>query len=355
VLDTEAELRTTEGQLLAAQEPVSELGGSRHATTLVSGRTLSVVRRKAELLHAAETQLAGFQAAHAQREELQKGVREGTTTVPAEYQGVKQFIARIVHRDFNGNRASPVDADKTHFEAFASSFGLLADHDTLVRLNALALEATEWWAEITLQEAWSGADSFQLQRLIHVTVGFLNIGHHDKLTQVTVILGDRLSEKCLDSAQRLKEKDANIAARSAGPRPESAREAADKIDQEIREAVALGAPPGHAMLKQAKNIAVELHGEEKVRHALKALVYAQKMKEKDAAMVEQAAPSVPPVGPATEAAEAIDREIRESIKKGALESHQHIVDAKAVAKHLRDEDGTRKRMAAREKRLAAQK
>lgn len=353
--DTDAELSLLVARLEGMHEPVAELGGARHATTLVSARTLSVVRRKAQLCRASEANLAAFLATDTKREELRAKLVVGEAPVPESYQGVKPMIRALVHKDTDGKRAHPAETSRAPFEVFAASFGLPPEHETLVRLKELAVEATEWWAEETLQEANRGADSFVLQRMINVTIGFLNINHHEKLAQVNIILGNRLAEKVLDIAQRLVTKDAQIVQRSEAAQPEHARKVADQIDEEITEAVGLGAPNKHPMLLEAKQIALRFHMEEKTRWALRALQFAHKKQHEDNDRVAKAGSSVPPVGPASEAADAIEREIATVVNKGAAEEHPHLLEAKTLMKWLRDEDGQRKRMAAREKRLAEAK
>jgi len=94
--DTEAELRLTEAMLDGAHEPVAELGGARHATTLVSGRTLSVVKRKAHLCKISEAQLAAFEAADARRESLCKQLVAGEAEVPEGYRGADSVDISII-------------------------------------------------------------------------------------------------------------------------------------------------------------------------------------------------------------------------------------------------------------------
>merc|ERR1712139_42209 len=110
----------------------------------------------------------------------------------------------------------------------------------------------------------------------------------------------------------------------------------------------------HPLMEQAKGIEVVLRFEEKNRLAAKVLLAAQASREEDAKAAEAAAPSVAPVGPATERAEIIEKLIEQAmIKDGIQESHPSLKEARSIAKVLRDLDGDRKRLAAREKRLAA--
>lgn len=354
--DTEAELRVTERMLRECHDPVTELGGARHATTIVSGRTLSVVSRKAELCKMAEGYVNVFSAADAKRESLKQACLAGEVEVPDTYKNQKKIISSLVHRNAKGDKINPVEAEKAPFEVFAVSFGLAPEHWTLVKLRQLADDATEWWAEETLQEAHAGSNSDILKRMIDICVGFLGLDEtaHPKLVQVKVIMGDRLAEKVLSIAEKLSEKDAQVVERSKDAQPEHARKVADQIDAELKQAVALGAPPKHAMLAKAKNIAVSFHIEEGARWALKASQFAKRKQEEDSAMAAKYTDKVPPVGPASERGDAIEKEIQACVKKGAPETHPKIGEATQIMKALRDLDGERKRMANREKRLAEQ-
>ena len=142
--------------------------------------------------------------------------------------------------------------------------------------------------------------------------------------------------------------------RSAKPQPDSAKASAEAINEEICQAVAMGAPNKHASLEQAKFIATQLERAFVDRSAEQVLFSAEAMQARDEEMAARSK-GAPMVGPATQLAENIEREAREAIKRrGVPEEHPTLKKAFLVAKALRDKDGERKRMAAREKRLAAQ-
>merc|ERR1712224_1078403 len=153
-------------------------------------------------------------------------------------------------------------------------------------------------------------------------------------------------------AEKLKARDASTVSLSAEPQPTCAREAADAIRDEMKRAIALGAPAKHSMMERAKGIEVGLRIEEKNRLAAKVLLLARSQQEEDAKAAAACAPSVPPVGPATERAERIERAADQAVIRDAVqESHPSLKEARCIAKMLRDLDGDRKRLAAREKRL----
>lgn len=347
--DTGEALSRTATVLENAHEPVHDLGGSRHATAVISNRTLAVVRRKRDLVSKAEARVASFEAAHAQREELLHVVKADDGALPAALQRVKRFILSHVHKD-----GEPVDADKSNFDIFASSFGLPREHCTLRRLRELTNEATTWWSEAALHEAQGGAHADEIRRLINVIKAISGERNFKGMDEIMEILGNRLSEKVLSSALTAQKRDAVAVRGSKMPQPESARDAASSIQSMIKESVALGAPSKHPSMCKAKAIEVELAKAYLDRMALRVLRQAESMQARDAEQAERQRPAIPDVGPASDFADAIDREISQVVTKhGVRSDHPQLIEARAVARALRDEDNQRKRLAARERRLAA--
>jgi len=347
--DSESPLRVTEAMLHNSQVPVSSLGGTRHASTLVAGRTLAVVRRKASLLQAIEQRIAAFEAAHARGEELLRALVEKRCGIPSELQGVRGFLHSRVHRD-----GDPVDADKSDFVAFASSFGLPAKHRCVLKLRELAIEATDWWAKATLQEAQNGATPESITMLFGFVGGIYGDRSHSALKEAADILADRLANQVLERALKVQAKDAAVVAGSSMAQPQSAKESAEIIVSEIRQALALGAKTSHPSMAKANSIAVALEEEEKIRYALGALIFAKERFKQDETAAAACGPDeIPKVGPATEMADAIDGQVRGAIAQGAPSYHAYVQEASALAKSLRERDGTRKRLVARQQRLAA--
>lgn len=345
--DHAAQLRTTLEILEEVMDPVGDLGGTRHATAVLAARTVAVVKRKLELLVSMEERIKLIEDCWARRDELFQAVLSDSGTVPPSMMSVQKFVAEHVHpRDGN-----PLNADRSHFQTFATTFGVHTKHSYAERLRAIGKEMTEWWAHGTLREAQNGVESEPILRLMAVVTGINGDSKHASLSQANAILGDRLAEKALRVAETLQEKDTLRVQASSAPQPQSARDAADAVSKEIKEAVAFGAPTKHPALEKAKSIADAMLREEKARWALKALRAAEKEQARDKAMAEKASPGVPPVGPASEAADRIELEMKQMISRGAVESHEYMQQAKLISKSLRDEDGVRKRMAARQKRL----
>jgi len=225
----------------------------------------------------------------------------------------------------------------------------------------LAKVCVIWWANATLDLAMMGGCSEAIKRHIDVVNGigaakevYDEIAH--LMQRTNGILGDRLAERCLILAKELQVNDARSVEMSSDAQPQSAQRAAQAINDEIRRAADLGAPQRHEAMLAAKAIAVALEIEEKIRYGFRAFLGCQKIQRRDneEALVYTKSNGLPPVGPATVYADKCDREIKEACKLGAPPSHAHIVSAIKVSKDLRDQDGIRKREAARAARVAAE-
>jgi len=348
--DTEASLRRTEAALSQAHEPVGEYGATRHATAIISARTLAVVRRKIALVKACEDRLAAFEAAQAQKAEIRQHLLHDTAPAPSELLRINKFIQTKVHKG-----GSPLEANKSDFSAFVSSFGLPENHHLVRRLNEVGSAATDWWAQTALQEAQADADTAAVSRMLDLAATILGNKDHEAIVTCREVLGNVLAENALRNAKKIKAKDAARVASNPRPQPESAKSSQEAINLEIKTAVAMGAPTSHPALLEAKNIATDLQIEEKDRWAQTVLVFAEEQMAKDEAAAAKCS-GVPPVGPASNMADAIEREIERVVKERSVpEAHPVLKEALQVSKELRTKDGDRKRMFARERRLAAKK
>lgn len=248
--DNEAQLKSLEVLLADGQDKASEHGEARHATAVLSGRTLAVVRRKMTLLHDVEARSAQFEAMQARCEEILPKIVDGSMIPPIELAGVPRFISRYTHSPGN-----PADANKSDFQSFVTSFRLPNGHFTLRRLRLIAEEAGEWWAEACLAQAAKGVGHVALRRLFDVAVGTGVDVTHPKLIRAEKILIDRLAERVLKEAQERQQKDAAVAAKQGdrmqvGP----AAIAADKIEQLILQGIEEGVPKADPRLKEAEKI-----------------------------------------------------------------------------------------------------
>eukprot|EP00931_Biecheleriopsis_adriatica_P051481 TRINITY_DN29862_c0_g1_i1.p1 TRINITY_DN29862_c0_g1~~TRINITY_DN29862_c0_g1_i1.p1 ORF type:complete len:649 (-),score=136.40 TRINITY_DN29862_c0_g1_i1:107-2053(-) len=249
--DTYAMLEFAEDQLQNGQDLAATTGGKRHATAVISARTLAVVQRKRELLKDVEDRTASFEAAHARREELLPLLVADQIQPPPELAKIPKFIASYTHVG-----GSPADANKSNFKSFASSFKLPSQHQALRRLRQLADEAAEWWAEACLEEAGKGAGHAVLRRLFDVAVNTGVDEDHPKLLRAVKIINDRLAERVIQEAREMLEKDSFMAERSK-PNPPPVGPAAgmaDKIEERIQSAVKEGVPSHDHRLSDAQAI-----------------------------------------------------------------------------------------------------
>lgn len=344
--DKSQALMHTAAILKEASSPLDELGGTRHASAVIALRTCAVVERKAQLLNSVEVRVASFESVDKHRENLVGEIASGAYTAPPELMGIDKFIKKLVHPD-----GEPVDANKSDFRAFVQSFGLPGRHKTIVKLVQLAAEATDFWAMTTLGRAKAGAGADEIRRLLAVVTGISGNTKHEAMEECNTILCDRMAEQVLAFAVDLQKKDEFAVSRSDVPQVESARKCAAEINEQIREAVGLGTPNKHPCLEQAKVIATTFEVEMKSRIAQKALVFAKLQQVRDDMNQKAAGPDgIPEVGPASHMADSIDDAIKKAIKEGAPADHQALKEAKDIGKALRDADGVRKRMKAREDR-----
>jgi len=251
--DTEAQLRIMESSMDSVLKECASAGGARHATALISGRILAVARRKASLLHDVEKRLAEFETAHARREDLLSRIVADTESAPEALRGVKKFIAMYTH-----SPGHPADENKSQFTRFASTFKLPRKHGVLDKFRYMAEEAGTWWAQACLNQAEKGHGHAVLRRLFDVALGTGVDEDHPFLVRAKVIINDRLAGRVLADAEDRQRKDAKAEERGNVPMIGQATAMADKIDLEIRAAVAEGVPETDPRLQQATAICKEL-------------------------------------------------------------------------------------------------
>eukprot|EP00747_Dinoflagellata_sp_TGD_P182055 gnl/TRDRNA2_/TRDRNA2_36121_c0_seq1.p1 gnl/TRDRNA2_/TRDRNA2_36121_c0~~gnl/TRDRNA2_/TRDRNA2_36121_c0_seq1.p1 ORF type:complete len:641 (+),score=99.59 gnl/TRDRNA2_/TRDRNA2_36121_c0_seq1:131-2053(+) len=115
----------------------------------------------------------------------------------------------------------------------------------------------------------------------------------------------------------------------------------EAIQRLMAAAVGAGCDKDHVSLIRANSLLIE-------RIADSVLQKAQAAKALDDKMAQNA--SLCSVGPASEKADGIEREIQEAITQGVPSAHAKFTEARQIAKELREADGLRKRMANRQKR-----
>mmetsp|Transcript_17795 Transcript_17795/g.54046 ORF Transcript_17795/g.54046 Transcript_17795/m.54046 type:complete len:431 (-) Transcript_17795:53-1345(-) len=265
--DTSASLREKADDIDGAQKVVEQCGGARHATQVMTGRTLAIMRRKAEVLAEVEERFAVYQAAHARCEEILNSIAKDGAEAPPDLCGVRKFVAAHTHRP-----TDPADADKSDFGAFAKSFLLPARHDALERFRKAYDEASDWWAKTTARTAAAGARGPVIRTLMALSVAAGAEKDHPYLVRAEIVLRDRIADKVLEDAKEAQERD-EAAAKKAElvgqvPLVGMAEKAAVGIDTAMQKAIREGVDECDARMKEAKAIAKQLREADGVRKRL---------------------------------------------------------------------------------------
>ncbi|CAK0811383.1 unnamed protein product, partial [Prorocentrum cordatum] len=252
--DTSDSLGQLEAQLQQGLSPVKESGGARHATAVISSRTLAVVQRKKGLVFSVEARIEKLEALQQEFDALVRALVAGELKeAPTELRGIKRFAERHTH-----GPGDPADANKSDFKAFASSFRLPHWHSALTRLRSLTGEVGEWWAGACLGEAERGAAHHELERLFDVAIGTGIDRDHPKLVRASRMLSDRLADRVLLEAQEILAKDQALAARQKCPPVGPASAAATAIEDSMLKAIADGVPENDRRLAEVKDIVRKL-------------------------------------------------------------------------------------------------
>mmetsp|Transcript_36961 Transcript_36961/g.73147 ORF Transcript_36961/g.73147 Transcript_36961/m.73147 type:complete len:523 (-) Transcript_36961:2-1570(-) len=347
--DSTETLSTVLARLEALQDPVLMAGSARHATALVSGRALAVVQRKRDLIESCEERIASFANAQKRRKEILQDVIEGEDP-PKDLFGIDKFVASKTHK----GGVNPADANKSDFQAFAQTFGMPPRHQCFRRLKKMAIDATVWWAQKALHQAQVSDDMMQTHRLLEMSENIIGRIKNSYIIEAKKVLGSAMAEHVLKNCREIKRKDEELVKWTARAQPESARTCVELINSQIKIAVSMGASPKHDSLAEAKHLSAQLSLEEKARLAQRALERARARKEAEEREANKCS-GIPPVGPASQVAELIYKEVKSVVADGALRSHPSIQEALKIAKEMLDLDVLRRRLLAREKRLLAKK
>lgn len=251
--DTAEALATTVEQMAASQQVIAVTGGARHATCVISQRALHVIKRKLELLLDVEGRAMRMKALQAQRDEIVHQITSGNFDLPPDFINVRKYISSKVHRP-----GEPVDADRSNFEMFCSTFKLPSRHQALERLRQLSADFSDWWAHATLSEATAGADyaTITCMTLLAVAVGAPD--DHPMLLRAKILLRDRAADKVLKEAKEAQARDV-LAAEKAVQRGDTpvigqASKAADALEKSILQAEGEGVPTSDQRMQEAVSI-----------------------------------------------------------------------------------------------------
>jgi len=327
-----------------------DAGAARHPTALIAMRTLLVVKRKLHLISKVTDRRAALEAAWGRRQQIVDTVVAGMGEAPSEILGLAGFIRRHVH-----SPGEPVDADKSDFPAFAKSFGLPKKHCCVARIKDMLSKFADFWAVATLKKAEAGADVEGVVRLLDVGKSMTGGKKTPAMMEAQEAICDAIAGQVLHFAKEMQRKDAAAVERSDVPQVESAAKCAFDINTQIKEAINMGCATSHPALSEAKQMAAQLEVESKARIAQKAELHAKQALAKDDKVIQETGPDkIVQVGFGSKLAESIDDCIKRCLKEGAPKDHPFFEAAKDIAKELRERDGERKRLLARQDRLAKQ-
>merc|ERR1711920_928349 len=118
----------------------------------------------------------------------------------------------------------------------------------------------------------------------------------------------------------------------------------EELQRLLDASIICGADPDHFKLVRATKMVTDML-------ANYLLEQAKELVQHDKETIGQS--SAPRVGPASAAADKIDELMKDALSRGVPHADKRVVEAKALARQLREEDGVRKRSANRQKRLDA--
>lgn len=267
--DTSDSLRKKAAGIMQAQVLVLACHGRRHPTNVLSERVLQVIQRKASLLEKIEARFAAFQAAQERCEEHLRAIVDQGAEAPDELLRTREFIRKWIHRP-----GRPVDADRSVFETFVSSFKLEAKHSALENFRKAGAKAGEWWAEQTSLEAIKGAGHVEIKTLISVSVSIGADSDNPMLLRANDVLLERLANHCVAFSKEMKARD-DLAEEKATQRGQIlavglSSAMADKVDEEIFKAVSQGVQKDEPRIKEAEGISLELREADNTRKRLHA-------------------------------------------------------------------------------------
>jgi len=148
--DTPESLKAGISLLANTKDLVGCCGGTRHPTSLISIRTLSVIRRKLEVLTPIAEAVAKLEELCADKEGAVAKIMRGWTPeqVVGDAWDIKKKLEEATHPGGN-----PKDCNRSDFEGFVRSFRLPSNHQVIVHgWNLVKNEAYDW-ADLVLHTA----------------------------------------------------------------------------------------------------------------------------------------------------------------------------------------------------------
>jgi hypothetical protein len=128
-------------------EPAITHGAGRHATIATSEKTLVVLERKCRLLGEVVFKLRNFRELEPSRDAVIKQIFEGSDPheVAGQCFGMREALKANIHHPHG--RPQDAESRALNFSLFIKTFGLPAEHESVLEVRAILKDTLEGWAE----------------------------------------------------------------------------------------------------------------------------------------------------------------------------------------------------------------
>lgn len=326
-------------------QPVNEeYGGARHPTNLMCGKALKVLEHKYEVLGELVFASRQFEVMSANKQTVVEAVIAGQSVEEAAGAavGFGDKIEKCIHRRPYG---SPVDADRSFFDSFVSTFGLPKHHLAIYKAKKIIELNVDDWAEAMAKRAReeverereSGDETSEstageaAKRLALLSEGLGLPQDHLKILE-TEKLGKAAKARKVRIHAEAEWREAQDCTQ-----PAKVNNASDRVIKSIKAAKVWGIEPSHPDMRTAQKVSNDLRG------------YAVLLFAEDEVRLKRTRTAL---GDAEKAAERIEAAIKESIANGCPYDQENLKKALEITQEFRSEEGLRKRTANREKQMA---
>lgn len=319
-------------------------GCAQHPTISLSKRALRVVERKYKLLEPLVKSLTGFEKLikNDSAEMIEKIIDGGDPEALYGFAfGMRETLQDGLHQPFPGAGDAlgrPQDADKLWSLDFQESFGLCADHMSVLRVRQhikeecadMAVLAAERMQDIVKAAAARGDTdprSPEADAVARVEVFLEGLGTH--LDHPSVLKVGRCKEAARAAALL---RYANTECPAPAGKDQLATFAAERLEKEIEAAIEFGVDEDHPDLKKAVMLGIHLRAEAVARFA----------RMKTSTMGNR-------LGDAAEVAEKIEGKVEEAVAAGIPMNIEELEEARKIAVKAREAEGLKRREHNREK------
>jgi len=343
-------LRYSFNKLSDTRKAALELGACRHATVMMSTRTIAVCQRKIELLIKLEKNCCAFTEACQQKNAIVEYVVGGADAaeVVGPAAGMRERLREFVHA---GDRGRPELADRTDFERFAATFGLPAHHVDVLSARQMFKTECDAWSQLILERCHAEVDqeaagdtspegqaAAMANRLAQLLTAITSCGPEDARIETLHELRTKArASACSRNAEWEAEEDLKQA--QVKEKGDAANRAAERIEANVKKAtVDYRIEKRHPLLMLAVRVAKDLRAEGLLRYA-----------------VDELRRTKGEPGDDERAANHIERACKRTIAAGVPATNAKVEQCRSMALEAREQEGLRKRQANAEKLKAAPK